>query len=284
MSGPGAENSGPSTSSGSIQNAVTTGINRLKNKFKIGRQGVPNEPPSYSETVAKDYEELARREQELETRAQLLHMRESQQLRNPPNWNQAQPPRPEHNWPPLPEFCPIQSCFYQDIDAEIPNEYQIHVRYLYYLWIAHAILYSLNLLVGILYLFAGGDQGKFFGLAFIYWAFFVPLSYICWFRPAYKAFKNNSSVLMKTFFIGLSCQFFICVLHFLGIHGSGSSGIIIGYNVLVGNGGGFVTTIGAFMIGIGIGFGCVALGDFIILVKIKQECLTHEYLLNRNIT
>ena len=39
MSGPGAENSGPSTSSGSIQNAVTTGINRLKNKFKIGRQG-----------------------------------------------------------------------------------------------------------------------------------------------------------------------------------------------------------------------------------------------------
>ena len=88
--------------------------------------GVPNEPPSYSETVAKDYEELARREQELETRAQLLHMRESQQLRNPPNWNQAQPPRPEHNWPPLPEFCPVQSCFYQDIDAEIPNEYQIH--------------------------------------------------------------------------------------------------------------------------------------------------------------
>ena len=35
---------------------------------------------------------------------------------------------------------------------------------------------------------------------------------------------------------------------------------------------------------VGIGFGCVALGDFIILVKIKQECLTHEYLLNRNIT
>ena len=111
--------------------------------------------------------------------------------------------------------------------------YYFSVRYLYYLWIAHAVLYSLNLLVGILYLFAGGDQGKFFGLAFIYWAFFVPLSYICWFRPAYKAFKNNSSVLMKTFFIGLSCQFFICVLHFLGIHGSGSSGIILGYNVLV---------------------------------------------------
>ena len=111
--------------------------------------------------------------------------------------------------------------------------YYFSVRYLYYLWIAHGILYSLNLLVGILYLFAGGDQGKFFGLAFIYWAFFIPLSYISWFRPAYKAFKNNSSVLMKTFFIGLSCQFFICVLHFLGIHGSGSSGIILGYNVLV---------------------------------------------------
>merc|ERR1712113_35772 len=119
--------------------------------------------------MAKDYEEFARREQEMERRSQMLHMRETQQLRRPPNWNQAQPSPPEHNWPPLPPCCPVQPCFYQDINVEIQTEYQTHVRFLYYLWIFHGIL-------------------------------FVPLSYLFWFRPAYKAFKNNSSVYMKTFF------------------------------------------------------------------------------------
>lgn len=286
MSGDGGQNPGPSSSSNSsITNAVTSGINRLMNRFRSGSQtqsGIPNEPPSYSETIAKDYEELARREQELETRSQMLHMRETQQLRSPPNWNQVQPPPPEHNWPPLPPCCPIQPCFYQDINVEIPNEYQIHVRYLYYLWIFHGILYTCNMLVGLLYLFAGGDHGKFFGFAFIYWILFVPLSYLFWFRTAYKAFKNNSSVYMKTMFIVLSCQIFLCAIHFLGIGGSGSSGLIIGYNILVGDGTAFLTFIGALFIVIGIGFGCAGVGSFIMLIKIKQECITHEYLLNRN--
>ena len=50
----------------------------------------------------------------------------------------------------------------------------------------------------------------------------------------------------------------------------------------VGDGGGFITFVGALMIVIGIGFGCAAVGDFIMLIKIKQECITNDYLLNRN--
>ena len=41
----------------------------------------------------------------------------------------------EKNFPPLPNWFPCRPCFYQDISVEIPTEFQIWVRYLYYLWL-----------------------------------------------------------------------------------------------------------------------------------------------------
>ncbi|CAG5109360.1 Similar to SCAMP2: Secretory carrier-associated membrane protein 2 (Homo sapiens), partial [Cotesia congregata] len=48
----------------------------------------------------------------------------------PPNYTRR------NNWPPLPEKCCFQPCFYQDIDVDIHTDFQRVVRQLYYLWIS----------------------------------------------------------------------------------------------------------------------------------------------------
>ena len=78
----------------------------------------------------------------------------------------------------------------------------------YDIFIAYAALLFANMVVGILYLFAGGDSGQTFGLALIYWALYTPLSFICWFRPAYKAFRDDSSFnfMVSKMFMTQRCQ------------------------------------------------------------------------------
>ena len=118
---------------------------------------------------------------------------------------------------------PCQPCFYQvnicqsdllililffcqDINVDIPVEFQEMVKRLYYLWLFHSLLMLANLLGGICFLFSGMDKGSMFGLGLVYGAFFIPLSFLCWFRPAYKAFRNDSSFNFMLFFFIFFCQ------------------------------------------------------------------------------
>merc|ERR1719262_312828 len=105
--------------------------------------------------------EFQRRQEELERRARELDRRE-EELRNAP-LNVRQ-----NNWPPLPNFCPIQPCFYQDINVDIPVEFQKIVKYLYYLWIGHVLLLAGNLFTALLTLLVGIDSGQTFGFALLY--------------------------------------------------------------------------------------------------------------------
>ena len=64
------------------------------------------------------------------------------------------------------------------------------INYILWFFTAHASLLMGNLVVSLFYLCAGGDgAGSTFGLALLYTIMFTPLSFVCWFRPAYKAFR-----------------------------------------------------------------------------------------------
>lgn len=225
-------------------------------------------PPAYTKSGQQQIStaDFQRRQEELERRARDLERRE-EELKNTP-YNARQ-----NNWPPLPTWCPwgLKPCFYQDISVDIPVEFQKIVRNLYYLWVAHAGLLTANLVVGLLYLFCNKEGGAMFGLALVYWVLYTPLSFICWFRPAYKAFRDDSSFNFMVFFFVFFFQFMISVIYALGIGGMGSSGFITGiYAVTGADSNGFTIFVGVLMLITGLGFAVCALGDFYLLVTIHK--------------
>lgn len=182
----------------------------------------PANPPSYTpsaqqQVTTAEFQELKRRQEELEKKAQEL-ARKEEELRSVGSGGARQ-----DNWPPLPTGFPVGPCFYQDINVDIPLEFQKIVRMLYYLWMFHALMLLLNILGG-LGLFIAFGNGVTFGLAILYFLIFTPFSYICWFRPIYKAFRNDSSFNFMVFFFVFFFQMIVSIVNAIGIPSMGTCG------------------------------------------------------------
>ncbi|XP_039291159.1 secretory carrier-associated membrane protein 1-like isoform X6 [Nilaparvata lugens] len=254
-------------------------------------------PPPYSRTAQQQQAaqasqfttaELQRKQEELERKAAELARREAE-LRNAP-YNVRR-----NNWPPLPEnCCGFQPCFYQDINVEIPTEFQTIVRHLYYLWLFHACLMIVNVFGGLLLLVHHHDFGT-MTAGIVYTIIFTPFSYLCWFRPAYKAFRNDSSFNFMVFFFIFFIQFIITVIQTLGMPGGGTCGLATAIMTLMeGTPSGIV--IGLFLLVLGLGFGTAALLDLLLLTKVHriyrstgasfakaQQEFTSEFLRNEHV-
>ncbi|XP_025312576.1 secretory carrier-associated membrane protein 4 isoform X2 [Canis lupus familiaris] len=95
----------------------------------------------------------------------------------------------ENNFPPLPKFIPLKPCFYQNFSDEIPIEHQLLVKRIYRLWLFYCATLGVNLIACLAW-WIGGGSGANFGLALVWLLLFSPCGYVCWFRPAYKAFRG----------------------------------------------------------------------------------------------
>ncbi|XP_063216341.1 secretory carrier-associated membrane protein 1 [Bacillus rossius redtenbacheri] len=224
-------------------------------------------PPAYARSAQQpalqshiSTAELQRRQEELERKAQELARRE-EELKNSP-YNARR-----NNWPPLPEKCCFQPCFYQDINVDIPLEFQKHVRQLYYLWIFHALVLVANI-VGSLALMIHKSDFTTFGLSILYSILFMPFSFLCWFRPAYKAFRSDSSFNFMVFFFVFFFQFMVAVIQTIGIPGSGTCGFLVAIETFDSTAGGI--TVGVILLLIALGFGSAAAMDILLLSKIHR--------------
>lgn len=227
-------------------------------------------PPTYTKTAQQTQQpqlsaaEFQRRQEELERKAAELARRE-EELRNAP-FNVRR-----NNWPPLPEnnCCGLEPCFYQDINVEIPPEFQPVVRNLYYLWMFHSALMLINCIGGILLVMFKKEAFTTLLAAIFYTFLFTPFSFICWYRPAYKAFRSDSSFNFMVFFFVFFFQLILTVIQSLGLPGSGSCGLLTALGTLTD---GTTTGVicGLFLLLIALGFCSAAFMDLLLLTKIHR--------------
>ncbi|XP_016414935.1 secretory carrier-associated membrane protein 2 isoform X2 [Sinocyclocheilus rhinocerous] len=193
----------------------------------------PSVEPSPKAVAAAAQGNLLKQQEELERKAAELERRE-QELQS-----RGAPTGKPNNWPPLPKFFPIKPCFYQDFSEEIPQEHQRLCKMIYYLWMWQCVTLFLNVLACLAEFTTNTDAGVDFGLSILWFILFAPCSFLCWFRPVYKAFRSDSSFNFFFFFFVFLAQIVVSVIQSVGIPRWGNSGWIsaiaaIGKNKAVG--------------------------------------------------
>uniref|UniRef100_A0A8D8WAJ2 Secretory carrier-associated membrane protein n=2 Tax=Cacopsylla melanoneura TaxID=428564 RepID=A0A8D8WAJ2_9HEMI len=206
----------------------------------------PEQLKAWEDNLARQAAELDRKERELQSRSSNVRM---------------------NNWPPLPDgFC-FQPCFYQDIDVEIPVEFQRIVRHLYYLWMFHTGLMVVNIFGALLLMMHNGEIERVF-MAVFFIVLLTPTSFLCWFRPAYKAFKDDSSFNFMVFFFIFLFQFLISLTQAIGTKGSGTCGILVALSTFNKSASGVI--VGVVVLAIALGFCAAAACDILMLSRIHN--------------
>lgn len=175
--------------------------------------------PTFSSTSQINQAELERKANELEAREQELNRIQRKALK-------------VNNFPPLPSFCPWKPCYYHDISLEIPVSAQRTCKIMFYLWQFYVLTLVVNF-ISSLALLVGGDTnsdsaGSTFGVSLVFMVLFAPCSFVFWYRPIYKALRDDSSFNYMLFFFVFFCQIVFCVLCALGIPRFGTVGWING--------------------------------------------------------
>nr|XP_030147423.3 secretory carrier-associated membrane protein 3 [Taeniopygia guttata] len=231
------------------------------------RKASPTEPRNYgsygsqASAAAAATAELLKRQEELNRKAEELDRRERELQNAALGGSQTR----LNNWPPLPSFCPVKPCFYQDIPVEIPADFQKTVTTMYYLWMASTIALFLNFLASLAWFCVDPTSGSGFGLSILWALLYTPCSFVCWYRPMYKAFRSDSSFNFFVFFFVFFAQNVMYVLQAIGIPNWGFSGWILSLIALRTN-----TAVAVMMILVSLSFTAVAVLGIIMLKKIHS--------------
>ncbi|XP_078369307.1 secretory carrier-associated membrane protein 1-like isoform X1 [Oculina patagonica] len=220
------------------------------------------EPPPY--VIEEEQENLRKRQEDLERKAAELQRKEQELQRMQFGGYR------ENNFPPLPSKCPCKPCFFHDISIDIPIEYQKTCKALFFRWQVYCIVLFFNFITAMALLIKGSgnvtaNDGSTFGLSGLYLFANIPLSFIGWYRPCYRAFKNDSSFSYVIFFLIYFLHIGINIFYCLGIPGGGACGFINATQAVHNS-----LPVGAMMYTSGALFLAGALVDVFLLIRVHR--------------
>ncbi|XP_076882340.1 secretory carrier-associated membrane protein 3-like [Bidens hawaiensis] len=159
---------------------------------------LPHEPADFYNSTADipldTASDLKKRERELQAREAELKKREEIVRRKEEAAARAGIVLEEKNWPP---FFPI---IHHDIANEIPIHLQKlqYVAFSTYLGLVFCLFWNI---IATTTAWIKGEDPKIWFLAIIYFILGVPLAYVLWYRPLYRAFRNESAFRFGWFFL-----------------------------------------------------------------------------------
>ncbi|KAG4970992.1 hypothetical protein AAZX31_13G169000 [Glycine max] len=240
---------------GSVPAATNSRLSPLKPEpvdYNYGFGATVDIPLDSSTDLKKKEKELQAKETELRKREQEVRRREEAASR-------AGIVLEEKNWPP---FFPI-------IHHDIANEIPIHLQKLQY--VAFTTLLGLVLclfwnVIAVTAAWIKGEGVKIWFLAIIYFIAGVPGAYVLWYRPLYRAFRNESALKFGWFFMFYLLHIGFCILAAVAppivFKGKSLTGILAAIDVL-----GDHALIGIFYF---IGFGLFCVETLISIWVIQQ--------------
>ncbi|XP_044496027.1 secretory carrier-associated membrane protein 3 isoform X2 [Mangifera indica] len=248
----------PFANSGSVPPAANSRLSPLPPEpagFNYDRD-VPVDIPLGSATDLKKKEkELQAKEAELKRREQEVRRKEEAAAR-------AGIVLEEKNWPPV---FPI-------IHHDIANEIPIHLQRLQY--VAFATFLGLVLclfwnVIAVTTAWIKGEGVKIWFLAIIYFIAGVPGAYVLWYRPLYRAFRNESALKFGWFFLFYLLHIGFCIVAAVAppifFKGKSLTGILAAIDVL-----GDHALVGIFYF---VGFGLFVIETLVSISVLQQVYL-----------
>ncbi|KAI8846778.1 scamp family-domain-containing protein [Chytridium lagenaria] len=126
----------------------------------------------------------------------------------------------------LPNWPPFRPLIYHDIQKDIPEPAQKLVKRVYAGWFLNCIVYFINFIAAFALLTQKAEAaGTTFALALVIMCAGIPVSFVFWYRPLYKAVKHGTPTEYMFFMINYGIHLLMSLVLAIGFQWGGA-GII----------------------------------------------------------